>query len=143
MLNLYPLDYQEVNFQVEEKYVLPSHVRLTEAEKKKIPDLQLALKNAIFHHILQNRKNQRLHNLTKILEKAKQAQKAKKEGEVTFNKEMESLGLVQRLENKEVVSNRIQDENFSKLKKIGSVLGKQMLIDIQKDFNRLNYLMQD
>ena len=56
---------------------------------------------------------------------------------------MESLGLVQRLETKEVLSNRIKDENFAKLKKIGSVLGKQMLIDIQKDFNRLNYLMQD
>ena len=54
---------------------------------------------------------------------------------------MESLGLVQRLESKQINSNRIQDENFAKLKKIGSVLGKQMLIDIQKDFNRLNYLM--
>ena len=39
MLNLYPLDYQEINFQVEEKYVLPNNVRLTEAEKKKIPEL--------------------------------------------------------------------------------------------------------
>ena len=39
MLDLYPLDYQEVNFQVDEKYILPGHVRLSEAEKKKIPDL--------------------------------------------------------------------------------------------------------
>ena len=31
MLNLYPLDYQEVNFQVEEKYVLPNNLKLTEA----------------------------------------------------------------------------------------------------------------
>ena len=31
MLNLNPLDYQEVNFQVEEKYVLPNNLKLTEA----------------------------------------------------------------------------------------------------------------
>ena len=56
-------------------------------------------------------------------------------------KDMQALGLLQRLETQEVSKNRINTKKFDTLKKIGSVIGKDKLIGVQKVVNRLSDLV--
>ena len=58
MLNLNPLDYQEMNFKFEENYRL-TYGDLTQEELEKVPKLRLMLKNAVLHHLLELRKGSR------------------------------------------------------------------------------------
>lgn len=58
MLNLNPLDYQEMNFKFEEKYRL-KYGNLTEEELEKVPKLRLMLKNAVLHHLFELHKRSR------------------------------------------------------------------------------------
>jgi len=57
MLDLEPLDYNEVNFKFEENYILRvGETELTQEERDKVPHLRLILKNAVLHHLFQQRK---------------------------------------------------------------------------------------
>jgi hypothetical protein len=66
MLDLNMLDYQETNFNYEAK--IPSFVKLTAAEAKKVPELRLRLKNATMHYLFQGRKMTNQNSLVQILE---------------------------------------------------------------------------
>ena len=52
MLELHPMDYHEVNFKFDEKYVLPFGVTVSEEEKRRVQKLRLNMKNAVMHQIL-------------------------------------------------------------------------------------------
>ena len=72
------------------------------------------------------------------MSEAAKKQKDEKEQE---EKDIQGLGLLQRLQTQEVSKNRIDTEKFDTLKNIGSVIGKDKLIGIQKVVNRLSDLV--
>ena len=70
MLELNPIDYIETQFEFEDKYEPEICAKLTESERKRVPKLRLAMKNAVFHYLTMKKKLQKMNSLTSILEKA-------------------------------------------------------------------------
>ncbi len=135
MLDLDMLDYQETQFNFEEK--IPSDVNLTAAEIKKVPELRLRLKNAVMHFLMQKRKQSKQSSLIQILEGAAEAIKKKKAAKTQLKEEIAQMGLVQRLDTLDVTKGRISNERFQRLKQEGEKFAEQDILGIQKNYNRL------
>ena len=142
MLDLKKLDYSEPNYDITTKIDMPPGLRLSEAQKKRIPILKLHMKNAALHYLCQLRKSQKNKSLTSILEKLSQKAKRRKIEILQMRKEMQKMTLVQRLETISVDNSRIPDVSFDKLKKATTTLGKDFLIKYQRQLNKLKDIIE-
>ncbi len=86
MLDLNMLDYQETKFNFETK--IPSDIKLTPAEKKKVPELRLMLKNAVMHYLMQGRKDGHQSSLVQILDMAAKTIRKKKQLQAKLKEEL-------------------------------------------------------
>ena len=141
LLDLNPIDIIETNFVVDEKYELPPHVRVSNEEMKRIPSLRMALKNAVMHYIITGRKDKGGSSLTKLLENNAENARKKMASQVQLQKEMSTMGLLDRLNTLNINKDRISDERFEKLKRFGSMIGKDTMITIQRDMNKLQNIV--
>ena len=88
MLDLKKLDMLETHYDIAQKIQMPAGLRLSDAQKRRVPQLKLLMKNAALHYLCQLRKSQKNKSLTSILEKLSQKAKRRKTETLQMRKEM-------------------------------------------------------
>lgn len=127
-------DYQETNFDFDEKY---PGVNATEKEVAKIPDLRLKLKNAVLHWMSNTRITNKQNSFKTVLDRATAKYGQQKEKAENLRRKLATMPFMKRLETLEVMDARITDNNFDRIKDAATKIAKNDLLQSVRQVNQL------
>lgn len=114
---------------------------LTKGEIERVPKLRHMLKNAITHHLLQNRKSKNPSSSMQFLKQAAKASSDKRKENDELEKEMNEKGLMYRLQTLQYEEVRITNDRFEMIKSAMNRFSSDLTS--MKLFNTLRFGIQD